>query len=55
LDLKRLKKALTRPVIIDSRNIYEPERMAELGFEYVGVGRGTNPYTIIHENPDPRV
>jgi len=42
LDFARLKKLLARPVVIDSRNIYEPERMAELGFEYVGVGRGTN-------------
>lgn len=42
LDLKKLKKNLSTPVILDLRNIYEPERMAELGFKYSGVGRGTN-------------
>jgi UDPglucose 6-dehydrogenase len=41
LDLKRLKRALARPVILDLRNIYGPEKMAELGFKYIGIGRGT--------------
>jgi len=40
LDLKRLKKTLARPIILDLRNIYQPEIMAEFGFKYVGVGRG---------------
>ena len=42
LDLKKVKKNLSKPVILDLRNIYEPERMAELGFRYSGVGRGTD-------------
>ena len=42
LDLGRIRKALARPLVIDSRNIYELEKMAALGFEYVGVGRGAN-------------
>ncbi|TET54133.1 MAG: UDP-glucose/GDP-mannose dehydrogenase family protein, partial [Desulfobacteraceae bacterium] len=40
LDLKKLKEALTKPVILDLRNIYEPERVTDLGFKYMGVGRG---------------
>jgi UDPglucose 6-dehydrogenase len=27
-------------VLIDGRNIYEPEQMKELGFYYRGIGRG---------------
>jgi hypothetical protein len=27
------------PKVADLRNIYEPERIRELGFDYVGVGR----------------
>jgi hypothetical protein len=27
-------------VVIDGRNIYEPEQMTELGFHYRGIGRG---------------
>lgn len=35
-----LKSALLNPVIFDGRNLYEPERMLEHGFEYYAVGRG---------------
>lgn len=36
----QLKSTLRSPVIFDGRNLYEPDRMAALGFEYYGVGRG---------------
>jgi UDPglucose 6-dehydrogenase len=39
LDLERVKKLLKRPLLIDLRNIYRPEMMAEAGFRYVSVGR----------------
>jgi UDPglucose 6-dehydrogenase len=38
-DFARIKQLLKRPLIIDGRNLYEPERMATLGFEYHGIGR----------------
>ena len=39
LNLERLRSALRRPVIFDGRNIWEPERMRRLGFEYYSIGR----------------
>jgi UDPglucose 6-dehydrogenase len=42
LDLPRVKQLMRRPVIIDGRNICEPEIMRELGFIYRGIGRGYN-------------
>jgi UDPglucose 6-dehydrogenase len=39
LDLARLKASMRKPVVIDLRNIYRPDEMAELGFAYHGVGR----------------
>ena len=39
LELKRLKNLMARPLIIDLRNLYEPEKMAEAGFSYISVGR----------------
>ncbi|HSI88438.1 MAG TPA: UDP-glucose/GDP-mannose dehydrogenase family protein, partial [Pyrinomonadaceae bacterium] len=39
LDMAKVKQLLRSPKIADLRNIYEPEDMRELGFEYVGVGR----------------
>jgi UDPglucose 6-dehydrogenase len=41
IDLKRLKKVLAEPVIFDLRNIFEPERVSELGFKHFGVGRSS--------------
>ena len=38
-DFARIKQLLKRPLVIDGRNLYEPERMATLGFEYHGIGR----------------
>jgi UDPglucose 6-dehydrogenase len=35
-----IKSALQSPVVFDGRNLYEPDRMEEYGFEYYAVGRG---------------
>lgn len=39
LDLQKVKEHMKDPVLIDGRNIYDPEKMKALGFTYVGVGR----------------
>ena len=39
LDFARMKRALLQPTIIDLRNIYDPIKMKELGFNYTSVGR----------------
>ncbi len=39
LDLKKVKKLLHQPVVVDGRNIYDPAKMKELGFRYFSVGR----------------
>ena len=39
-DFARIKEALNQPVIFDGRNVYNPEQMDGLGFEYYGIGRG---------------
>jgi UDPglucose 6-dehydrogenase len=41
LNLSRIRKALRQPVVVDLRNLYDGGRMAEAGFEYTSVGRGT--------------
>ncbi len=38
-DFTRVKSHLTRPLILDGRNLYDPERMTRMGFEYHGIGR----------------
>jgi UDPglucose 6-dehydrogenase len=38
-DLNKLKSLLLNPIIFDGRNIFEPEEMRKLGFEYSCIGR----------------
>ena len=38
-DLEKVKKLMKDHVLIDGRNIYDPEQVKSLGFTYVGVGR----------------
>ncbi len=39
LDLKRAKKLMRTAVLLDGRNIFDPEKVRSLGFDYAGVGR----------------
>src|ERR1700720_3597522 len=39
LDLSRLRRELKYPIVIDGRNLYDPEVMAAEGFSYYSVGR----------------
>jgi UDPglucose 6-dehydrogenase len=39
LNLERLRSVMQRPVIFDGRNLWTPDRMRRLGFEYHSIGR----------------
>jgi len=39
-DFERIRHALSAPVVIDGRNLYDPDKMHKLGFTYRSVGRG---------------
>ena len=39
-DFDRMAELLSASVIIDGRNIYDPEQMQDLGFTYYAIGRG---------------
>jgi len=41
-NLAALKAAMKTPVIIDGRNLFEPDFMAAAGFQYAGIGRNTH-------------
>ncbi|HEY3297226.1 MAG TPA: UDP-glucose/GDP-mannose dehydrogenase family protein [Armatimonadota bacterium] len=39
LDFERIKGAMKRPIIFDGRNLYDPQRMQRMGFDYQCIGR----------------
>jgi UDPglucose 6-dehydrogenase len=39
LDFEKLKAAMRAPVVLDLRNVYDPERVTAAGFKHVSVGR----------------
>ncbi len=40
LDFARIASSMRKPVILDTRNLFDPDKMAIAGFNYVGIGRG---------------
>ncbi|MFH2007412.1 MAG: UDP-glucose/GDP-mannose dehydrogenase family protein [bacterium] len=38
-DFEKIKELMTAPVVFDGRNIYDPQRLRALGFNYYGLGR----------------
>jgi len=38
-DFETVKQKLKQPAIFDGRNIYDPNRLREMGFHYYGIGR----------------
>jgi UDPglucose 6-dehydrogenase len=40
LDFSRMLGLMRQPYILDGRNLWDPDQMRELGFKYIGVGRG---------------
>jgi len=53
LDLERIRDIMNQPVMLDGRNIYDPEQMQELGFTYRGLGRGYDGASI-NEKKQPK-
>ena len=39
LDLARLRDLMDVPILLDGRNVYEPDLVRSAGFEYISVGR----------------
>lgn len=39
LDLEKLRAVMGQPIVLDGRNLFDPRKMAELGFVYKSIGR----------------
>ncbi|MHB1006433.1 MAG: UDP-glucose dehydrogenase family protein [Chloroflexota bacterium] len=41
LDMASVRARMRHPVLVDGRNLYDPQAMRDLGFDYRGIGCGT--------------
>jgi UDPglucose 6-dehydrogenase len=48
LNFERIRKALRQPVLVDLRNVYDPQRMRAHGFTYTSVGRPEDAGKKVH-------
>jgi UDPglucose 6-dehydrogenase len=39
LDLEKLRSVMSHPIVLDGRNLFDPQKMTELGFVYKSIGR----------------
>jgi UDPglucose 6-dehydrogenase len=51
LDLERVHELMKQAILFDGRNIYDPDKMKQLGFKYLGFGRGYNGNEKNHKIP----
>ncbi len=40
-DFDIIRKLMTGSIVVDGRNLYDPQTMASLGFHYASIGRAT--------------
>ncbi len=50
---EEVRQAMNRPVIIDGRNLLDPEAARETGFTYEGIGRAASPFAELPETEEP--
>jgi UDPglucose 6-dehydrogenase len=55
LDSPEVRDAMRRPVIIDGRNLLDPEAVRAAGFVYEGIGRAASPLAALPETDEPGV
>jgi UDPglucose 6-dehydrogenase len=58
LDLSRLKRLMTQPVVVDLRNIYRADQMKRAAFRYIPIGRGipeSEPRSVVEQRAAGRI
>ena len=47
-----VREAMRRPLIVDGRNLLDPETTRAAGFDYEGIGRASSPLAALPETPE---
>lgn len=51
-DFDALRECMATPIVFDGRNLYDPELLTQLRFEYQGIGRGFPLMTMAQPDTD---
>jgi UDPglucose 6-dehydrogenase len=50
---EEVRVSMANPLIVDGRNLLDPEETRRAGFAYEGIGRPTSPTDVLPETPEP--
>ena len=50
---EEVRTAMANPLIIDGRNLFDPEHVRRAGFAYEGIGRPLSPSDVLPQTPEP--
>src|ERR671939_1318744 len=53
LPTSETRDAMRRPIVVDGRNLLDPDAVRAAGFAYEGVGRPSSPFAGLPETPEP--
>ena len=53
LPSQEVREAMGRPLIVDGRNLLDPEEVRAAGFAYEGIGRSSSPFAALLEPAEP--
>jgi len=48
-----VRESMANPLIVDGRNLLDPEQTRLAGFAYEGIGRPTSPTDVLPQTPEP--
>jgi UDPglucose 6-dehydrogenase len=54
LATEEIRASMSNPLIVDGRNLLDPEETRRAGFAYEGIGRPTSPADVLPQAPQPR-
>ncbi|MDX6425723.1 MAG: UDPglucose 6-dehydrogenase, partial [Gaiellaceae bacterium] len=54
LATEEIRTSMANPLIVDGRNLLDPEETRRAGFAYEGIGRPTSPSDVLPQAPQPR-
>jgi UDPglucose 6-dehydrogenase len=54
LATEEIRASMAIPLIVDGRNLLDPEETRRAGFAYEGIGRPTSPTDVLRQAPEPQ-